>query len=126
MPAILDNGLTAVRDALKTKITHVGVATDQTAFSSSQTVLDPANGGASNYLIKASTEADVTSVSFDASMTINGDSEFTNKTIWTIGVLDGSARTDAMSRTVRTQGIGVQAGDVFTVGVRITVSDETP
>lgn len=121
--SLLTQGLTAVRDSTKTLVTHVGVATDQTAFSASQTALDPANGGASNYLIKASTEANVDGVTFDATMSINGDSEFTNKTIWTVGVLNGSARTNALSRTVRTQGIGVQAGDSFTIGVRVVVSD---
>lgn len=121
--SLLTQGVTAIRDNLKTLVTHVGVATDQTSFSVSQTALDPANAGASERLIKTSSEANVDASTFDASMSIDGDSEFTNQTIWTVGVLDGSARTDALSRTVRTQGIGVQAGDSFTIGVRVVVSD---
>lgn len=126
MAALLTQGRTAIRDSLKTLISHVGIATDQTAFSAAQTALDPANGGSGNYLIKASTEANVDGDTFDATMTVNGDTEFTGKTIWTIGVLNGSTRTDALSRTVRSQGIGVQAGDSYTVGVRVKVEDNSP
>jgi hypothetical protein len=125
MPAILDQGKTAVRDALKSLVTHVGVATDQTTFDSTQTALDPANGGSANLLIKASSEADVNPSTFDATMTIDGDSEFTGKTIWTVGVLNGSLRTNALTRTVRSVGIGVQAGDSFTIGVRVAVEDNS-
>lgn len=126
MAAILDQGKTAIRNSLKTLISHVGVATDQTAFAANQTALDPANGGAANILIKAATEVDVDGATFDATTTINGDTEFTDKTIWTIGVLNGSARTDALTRTKRTQGIGVQAGDSYTVGARLKVEDNSP
>lgn len=125
MPAILNQGKTAIRDSLKTLVTNVGVATDQTAFAATQTELDPANGGAANLLIKASTAADVDTSTFDATMTINGDTEFTGKTIWTIGVLNGPLRTNALTRSVRSQGIGVQAGDSFTIGVRVTVEDNS-
>lgn len=123
--AILTQGLTALRDSLKTLVTHVGVATDQTAFSAGQTALDPANGGASNFLIKTSSEVNVDSVTFDASMSIDGDSEFTGKAIYTVGILNGSGRTAALSRSVRGSGlgIGVQAGDSFTIGARVVVSD---
>ncbi len=122
-PALLNQGITDIRDVIATRVTHVGVATDTTAFAATQTALDPANGGAANLLIKASTSANVDFQTVDETMTINGDTEFTGKTIMTIGILDGSARTDAMSRTVRSQGIGVQAGDTFTIGVRIQVTD---
>jgi hypothetical protein len=125
MPALLNQGLTDIRDAISSRVTHVGVATDQTAFAATQTALDPANAGAANLLIKAATDANVDFQTFDATISIDGTTEFTGKTIWTIGILDGSTRTDAMSRTVRSQGIGVQAGDTFTIGVRVKVEDNT-
>lgn len=126
MAAILDQGKTAIRDSLKTLISHIGVATDTTAFSGAQTALDPANGGAGNYLIKASTEADVDANTFDATISINGDTEMTGKAIATIGAMNGSARTNALTRTVRSQTIGVQAGDSYTIGVRVQVQDNSP
>lgn len=126
MPAILDQGLTVIRDAIAGVVSHVGVATDATAFAAGQTELDPADVGASNRLIKAATKANVDGTTFDATISIDGDSEMTDRTIFTIGALDGAARTDAMTRTVRSQGIGVQAGDTFTIGVRIQVEDNTP
>ena len=123
MPAILNQGKTAIRDSLKTLITHVAVAEDNTAFSATQTAVNPSNTG--GVLIKPSTETDIDAFTFDAQLSINGDTEFTNQTIFTISVLDGSTRTDALTRSVRTQGIGVQAGDTFTVGARITVEDNS-
>lgn len=126
MPSLLDRGKTAIRDQLKTLITHVGVTQDNTAFGAGQTVIDPAGDVAANRLIKASAEADVDLATFDATMTINGDTEMTNKTIWTISVLNGATRADPLTRTVRTQGIGVQAGDSYTVGARVQVQDNSP
>lgn len=123
MPAILAQGRTAIRDSLKTLTTHIGLSTDTTAFADGQTTLSPGGG---SELIKAATEANVDGNTFDAQISVDGDSEFTNNTIWTIGLMDGATAADALSRTVRTQGIGVQAGDSFTIGVRVTVTDETP
>lgn len=126
MPAaILTQGKTAIRDSDKALVSHVGVATDQTAFAAGQTAIDPANGGAPNLLIKAATKVDVDADTFDATIQINGDTEFTNKTIWTISALNGSGRTAALTRTVRSQGIGVQAGDVFTIGIRWSNQDDS-
>lgn len=126
MPAaILTQGKTAIRDTLKTLVSHVGVATDTTAFDVAQTALDPANGGAANLLIKASTEADVDAATFDASITIDGTTEMTGKAIATIGICDGATRTDALTRTVRSQTIGVQAGDSYTIAVRVAVEDNS-
>lgn len=123
--AILTRGKNAIRESDKTLITHIGIATDQTAFAVGQTALDPANAGASNLLIKASTEATVDDDTFDATIAIDGTTEFTNKTIWTIGAMNGSTRTDPLTRTVRSQGIGVQAGDSFTLGVRWSNQDDS-
>lgn len=132
MPAIHQQGRDTLRKALKgdaVAITHVGVATDATAFADNQTTLDPANGGAANYLIKAAAAADADAgavIQTDFTMTISGDTEFTGKDIKTIGVLKGAARTDSISRTLRTSVIGVQAGDNFTIGVRLRVQDDSP
>lgn len=123
-PAILTQGKTKIRDALKTLITHVGVTDDNTAFAVGQGSLNPA-GGVTTVLIKPSTETNVDAATFDATITISGDTEFTNKTIWAVGVLDGAATGNAITRTVRTQGIGVQAGDNYTIGVRAAVEDNS-
>lgn len=123
--SIYTQGLTAARNSLKTLVSHVGLSTDQTAFSLGQTAVDPANGGASNLIIKASTEADVDATTFDATISINGDTEFTNKTIFSISLMNGPTRTEALSRTVRSQGIGVQAGDNFTIGPRVAIEDNS-
>ncbi len=126
MPAILARGRTAMRDALKTLISHVGVSTDTTAFADGQTVIDPS--GTATTVIKASTETDVDGNTFDATTTINGDTDtaLQGKFINTIGVLNGSTRADVLTRTVRTVGIGVQAGDVYNVGIRAAVQDNSP
>lgn len=123
--AFLDQGKTAIRDSLKVLVTHVGVSTDSTAFAGTQTRLDP-SGTAVN-LIKAASKADSGAAGdqFDATIVITGSAEFTNQTIRTIGVLKGGAPTDALSRSVRTAGIGVQAGDVFTIGARLKVEDNS-
>lgn len=128
MAAIHQLGRTAIRDALKTLVTHVGVATDNTAFADNQTVLDPANGGASNLLIKAATKTNVDGDIFDATIDIdNRDAaaDFENKTIFTIGAQNGSARTNNLSRTVRSQGIGLQDGDFATIGVQLRITDQS-
>lgn len=125
MPAaLLNQGRTSVRDSLKTLVSHVGVSTDATAFAATQTTLNP--GGGTN-LIKAASKADVDTFTFDATMTIDGSTEFTGQSIMTVGALNGPAATNALSRSVRGTGlgIGVQAGDVFTIGVRAQVQDNS-
>lgn len=123
--AILNQGKSAIRDSLKTLITHVGVSTDATAFAATQTALNPS--GAGTNLIKTSTETNtgVNGDQFDATITIDGTTEFTNQTINTIAVLNGAAASNALTRSVRTAGIGVQAGDSFTIGVRFRVEDNS-
>ncbi len=122
MPAaILDQGRTAIRDSLKTLVTHIGLSTDSTAFNATQTALDPTGSGTN--LIKASTEVDVSASSFDATISVNGTTELTGQTIRTIAAMNGSARTNALTRSVRGAGIGVEAGDVFTIGLRFAISD---
>lgn len=130
MAAILDQGKQAIRDSLKTLVTHVGVAVDSTAFSAAQTVLDPAGDVSADRLIKASSEANVDGNTFDATITIDGTTELTNKSIHTIALMNGSTRTAALSRTVRQAagpdlGIGVIAGDSHTVGIRVQVQDNS-
>lgn len=124
MPAaILNQGRAAIRDSLKTLVTHVGVSTDNTAFAATQTQLNPS--GAGTNLIKASTETNVDNNTFDATITIDGNTEFTGLVINTIGLLNGAAATNALTRSVRSAGIGVQAGDNFTIGVRVAVADNS-
>jgi hypothetical protein len=123
MPAILAQGRTVIRDAIAAAVvSHVGISTASDAFADTQTVLDPTAG---TNLIKTATKTNVDGNTFDATMTVTGASEFTNLTIRTIGVLNGALRTNALSRTVRALGIGVETGDVYTVGVRVRVQDNS-
>lgn len=126
MPALQTQGITALRDAVKTICTNVAVATDQTAFAVGQTAVDPANAGAANILIQAATNANVDFQTFDSTMSINGTTQFTGLQIWTISLLNGALRTNSLSRIVRTVSIGVQSGDTFTIGTRVKVQDDTP
>lgn len=132
MPALLNQGRTFMRDALRgvagNFVTHVGVTQDATAFAVGQTVIDPAGDVVANRLIKAATFTVVDFQTLDATMSITGDTEFTGKVINTISLLKGATRTDPFSRSVRGTGlgIGVQAGDNFTVGNRLVVEDNTP
>lgn len=126
MPAaILTQGLTSIRTNLATLLANVGVSTNQAAFSAADTLLNP--GATGTNLIKTSTNTVVDTVTFDSTMTITGASEFTGLVINTIGSLTGATAATCVSRTVRGAGlgIGVQSGDVFTVGVRWTVSDQS-
>lgn len=123
--AILTRGKTAIRDNLKELVTHLGVSTDQTAFDIAQVALDPANVGAANNHIEAVTELDVDAITTDYSIEINGATEFTGKTIWTMSLMNGITRTDPLSRRVRTVGVGIQSDDVTTVTIRATVEDNS-
>jgi hypothetical protein len=121
--AIVDQGKTSIRNSLKTLVTHVAVSTDSTAFGATQTAINPS--GAGTNLIKASTDTDVSGTTFDSTITIDGTTEFTGLVINTIGLMKGATRTDVISRSVRSVGIGVQAGDSFTIGVRVAVADNS-
>lgn len=126
MPAMLQRWRTAIRDSEKSRVTHVGVSDDTAAYAIGQTTLNP-TGGATTALVKAATKTDVDANTFDAVITVNGSTEFTGKVISTIGVCDGPAATNALSRSVRAAGlgIGVQAGDTFSIGVRVTNADNS-
>jgi len=124
--AILDIGKTNLRDAIRgvagNAVSHVGVSTASDAFAAAQTALDPTAG---TNLIKAATFTVVAFDTLDCTMSVNGTTEFTGLTIRTIGMLKGATRTDVISRSVRAAGIGVQAGDTFTIGVRYQVADNS-
>ena len=116
--ALLQQGSQSIRDAIKGVISHLGLSTDNTAFVDTQTTLNP--GGGTN-IIKAATETDVDYRTFDVSATItsaDGTGSF-----FTVGVLDGAAATDAMSRSVRTNPIGIDVGDTYTATARVRVTD---
>lgn len=119
--AFLNQGLTGVRDGLKTTYPQVGLASDNTAFAATQTRLNPSAAG--TVLIKAATFTDINATSYRGTISINGTTEFTNATIFTVGICKTTDPTTAGSRSVRTQGIGVQAGDTFQIGVEVVVSD---
>lgn len=138
--AILTQGKTAIRDSLKTLITHLVVSDDATAFSVAHTGVNPDNTKSTH--VETATDTDVDASTFDSTITITGASEFTDKSIFSIGVAKGSAirqaaagsgthtgggtnGTDLLTRSVRTLGIGVQSGDSFTIGVRVQVQDNS-
>lgn len=120
--AILNQGKLAIRNSLKTLITHGAVTTDGTAFNLTQTTVNP--GGGTN-LIKAATNTDVDNNTFDSQISIDGTTEFTGLSIATICALNGAAATNALTRVVRTGTIGVQSGDLFTIGSRVQVQDNS-
>lgn len=138
--AILNQGKTAIRDSLKTLITHLAVSDDATAFSLTHTGINPDNAKSTH--VETATGADVDGNTFDSSITITGASEFTDKSIFAIGVAKGLGirqasggtgthtgggvlGTDLLTRSVRTLGIGVQSGDTFTIAVRVQVQDNS-
>ena len=144
MPAaILTQGKTSIRDSLKTLITHIVVSDDSAAFAVGDTGINPTAGSTSTH-VEAATDTDVDASTFDSTITITGASEFTNKSIMSIGVAKGTAirsatgsggthtgggtvGTDTISRSVRSAGlgIGVQSGDTHQIGVRTAVADNS-
>jgi len=125
VPAYLQQGLTAIRNSIKALVTHVGVTDDGVAFSDVHTTLNPTGGSTSNY-IGAATKTDVDYQTADYSFVVTS-ANFGNKFIRAIGVLSGSAATNALSRAVRTNAIGVEAAnDTLTIAVRIKDQDATP
>lgn len=141
MAALLNQGKTAIRDSLKTLVSHVTVSDDNTAFAATQTGINPNATGTSTH-VEAATDTDVDDNTFDSTIVITGASEFTDKQIWAIGVAKGLAvrsatgsggthtgggtvGTDTLSRKVRTLSIGVQNGDTMTIGVRTQVQDNS-
>lgn len=122
MPAIHNQGLNKVLVHLRTLITHVGVSTDSTAFSVGDTDLSP---GAGTDLILSATNSNVDNDTDDYTINVTS-ANFGGNTIFTIGAMDGATSADNISRSVRTNGIGVEAsGDDFTVGVRFSVADNS-
>jgi hypothetical protein len=124
MAAITNQGLNKSLIHMRTLLTRVGVSTDQTAFSVNDTDLSP-NAGSSD-LIQTATVLNVSNAVDDYTMAVNS-ANFGNQTIFTIGAMDGTTSADNVSRSVRTNGIGVEAsGDSFIIGFRLTVSDQSP
>lgn len=139
--AITNQGKTSIRDSLKTLITHVAVSDDSAAFAATQTGINPTAAATSTH-VEAATDTDVDGNTFDSTITITGASEFTDKSIFAIGVAKGTAirsatgaggthtgggtvGTDIITRSVRTLGIGIQSGDTMTLGIRVTVQDNS-
>lgn len=123
--AIFTAGLTAIRNLLKTGFSpSIGLSDDSAAFAVGQTTLNP-TGGATVSLVKTATIADVTTTSYTATITVNGSTELTNKNIYTIGPCTSNVNTAAQGRYVRTNPIGVQAGDSYTIGLTISVADNS-
>lgn len=139
--AILDQGKTAIRDALETLITHVVVSDDNTAFTASDTGINPNATGTSTH-VEAATDTNVDGATFDSTIVITGATEFTDKYIYAIGVSKGlgvrsatgsggthtgggTVGTDTLTRSVRTLGIGVESTDTMTIGVRTQVQDNS-
>jgi hypothetical protein len=127
--SIYTNGLNAVVTAVSGLVTHVAISTDSTAFAVGQTVMNPSGSG--TVRVEAATTTVVDAVTVDKTITITGTDEFTDLTINSIGFLKGTAATgggtDTLGRIVRGAGlgIGVQSGDVFVVGCRLSITDQS-
>jgi len=142
MPAaLLTQGITAIRDSLSTLITHVTFSDATLAFSAAHTGINATDTNKS-VLVKAATDTVIDAATIDSLVTIDGTTEFTSKSIFSIGVSKGLAvlqtalgtgtgygsptvGTDTLSRTVRTLAIGVQPGDSYSLGIRSTVTDQS-
>lgn len=128
--AILNQGISMLRDAIRNTggnfIADVGVSDDTTAFNATQTTLNPGAGGTVT-LIQTASFANVDFQTVDCTVTITGATQFTNKVINTIGLLWGATATTCISRTLRGAGlgIGVQSGDLYTIGVRYKIQDDS-
>jgi hypothetical protein len=123
MPAIHSQGINKILVRLRGLLTHVGVSTDSTAYAIGQTRLDPSATGVN--LIASATQANVDNATDDYTITVTS-ANYGGNTIRTIGAMDGAAATNNISRSVRTNGIGVEsAGDVFNIGVRAVVTDQS-
>lgn len=123
MPAFSEQGLNAQLVHDRTLYPYVGVSDDPTAFDATQTRLDPT--GTANNLILPATVENIDNVTDQYTINVTS-ANFGNKEIFTIGLQTGPAATDNASRSVRTLSIGVQPdGDDFTVGIKLTKSDQT-
>lgn len=125
--AILTQGFTSIRNALKTAFSpQIGLSDDFTAFAVGQATVNP-GAGTTVVLIKGATIADVDAKTYTATISVNGSTELTGKSIGTVAACLTAAATSAQSRTVRGAGlgIGVQAGDLYTIGVQVAVADNS-
>ena len=145
--AILGQGQTFIRDTIKAAVTHVVITDDTTAFGVANTGVNPGAGTTSTHA-SAATKTDVSTDGEDYTFALDGSAFFTSKVINTIGVSKGTAvrqatgsggthtvqpsgattvGTDTITRSIRASGlgIGVQSGDLFTVGVRFTHVDNS-
>jgi hypothetical protein len=131
----------------------LGVSDDSAAFAVAQVAINP-TGAATNTHINDATNTDKTVTdtddAFDATFTLDNSAgaTYNNKVINTIallkgpgcravagtgthsGTVGGSANaigTDTLSRSLRGAGlgIGVQSGDIFTIGVRVQIQDNS-
>lgn len=139
--AILTQGISAIRDSISTLITHVTFSDATVAFSAAHTGINATDANKS-VLVKAATDTVIDSATIDSLVSIDGTTEFTGKSITSIGVSKGTAvlqtalgtgtgygaptvGTDTLSRTVRTLGIGVQSGDSYSLGIRSAITDQS-
>lgn len=123
--AIYTVGKTAIRDLLKTGFSpSIGLSDDNAAWAANQSSVNP-TGGATTALVKTATIADVDASTYDATISVNGNTELTGKNIYSISACTSNAASAAKSRTVRGNPIGVQAGDLYTIGLRVAVADNS-
>ena len=120
-------GLVTIRDLLKTGFApSIGLSDDSAAFAVTQTTLNP-TGGATVSLVKTGTIANVNDTTFTSTISVNGTTELTGKVINTIGPCTSNVNTAAQGRVVRGAGlgIGVQAGDLYTIGLQVAAADNS-
>lgn len=142
--SILNQGQTSIRDAVKSLVTHVCISTDTTVFTASDTGVNPGAGSTSTWVKATASETNVDFQTVDYAISIDGTTEFTGLVINSLGVAKGVGvrqatgaggthgggsvvGTDCITRTLRSAGlgIGVQAGDSFTIGCRVKHEDNS-
>lgn len=123
MSAFLRQGLTTIRDAIKGVITHIGVTDDPAEFDALDTALNPDDG---DVYIASATKTNVDFQTADYTFVVTS-ANFGDKDITAIGLLTGSDPSNAVSRSVRTRTLGIEAAnEQMTITVRLQSQDATP
>lgn len=114
-------GRTTIRDFLVGLFTHFHVAEDTTAFADNQTVANPGGG---RFFADAVTVEDVDANTKRYKLTVTSES-FGDVDIATLGLANGPANSDNLSRIVRTRTIGIEAENDSAV-IAIDVETRNP
>lgn len=116
--AIPQEGRTRIRDAVSAIVSHLVISTDSTAFSDGDTTASPGGG---TEIVKAVTSStvDANTSRHEASVTgADGTGQFP-----TVALLTSSSSADLLTRYLRTNPIGIDADDEYTIAQDLIHSD---